>query len=137
MIKEKNKIIINPYVYAGIDRFDIPSRFKKYNESVKIKYTQDMITSSIEEVLDIKFHEIQSKYRFRPLVEARQMYCYLVRTYLKWSYKMIGQSIGSRDHSTIMYNVETFGNLSYTDSDYRDKANKIKQLIEWKYQNSI
>lgn len=130
-------LLISPYVYVGINRFDISSRFKKYTQAIKVRYTQEMIISSIEEVLDIRFHEIQSKYRFGPLVEARQMYCHLIRKYLGWSYKMIGQSIGGRDHSTVMYNVNTFDNLELTDFKYRDKANKIKQLIEWKYQNSI
>lgn len=131
----EESILIHPYSYIGIPRLDIPQKFKRAVQEMKTQYSQEMIVSAIEEVLGITYAEMQSKYRFRQLVEARQMYCHYMKLYMRWTLNMIGQSIGGRDHTTVMHNINVFENLCFTDDIYKRKALKIKNIIEWKSQN--
>lgn len=131
------KEIISPYVYIGIPKASIPLKFRNAIKQLKSKYTQEMIISSIEEVLGISYTEMQSKYRFRQLVEARQMYCYFMKTNMKWTFLEIGRSIGGRDHSTVMHNVNCFNDLCFSDDEYNIKATEIKKRIEWKSHRTI
>jgi chromosomal replication initiator protein len=136
MCEEKEKVVISPYVFVGIRGADIPLKFKKAVQEQKTIYTQKMIIESVEQVTGIPFKEIQSKYRFRPLTQARNMYCYYSYQYLKWTLLEIGKSIGGRDHTTVLHNINVYHDLCFSDAEYEKKSIAIKNLIEWKSQSS-
>lgn len=136
MIKQES-ILISPYSYVGIPRLDIPQKFKKAVQDMKTQYSQEMVINAIHDVLGITYYEMQSKYRYRQLVEARQMYCHFMKLYLRWTLSMIGRSVGGRDHTTVMHNINVFENLCFSDPVYKAKALKIKNIIEWSSQNTI
>jgi chromosomal replication initiator protein len=132
MIKKVEKAYINPYVYIGIREVDIPLKFKKAVQEQKTIYTQEMVIESVEQVMGIPFKKIQSNRRFRPLTQARNMYCYFTYQYLKWTLNEIGKTIGGRDHTTVLHNINVYHDLCFSDAEYEKKSSAIKNLIEWK-----
>ena len=129
MIKEIE--LISPYVYVGVKKKDLPVDFLEKYIKYKSRYRQEMVLEAIKEVFDITYQELQSKYRFGPIVEARHIYCFLMRKYLKWSFKSIGESI-NRDHTTVMHSIRTCEDLCFAEPEYKKTLNHLQNIVEWK-----
>lgn len=69
------------------------------------RYDDDAVKNAIHDVLGVSPQQIESKNRFRPYVEARQIYCYLMRKHTTKTMKYIAQSLGGRDHSTAIHSI--------------------------------
>lgn len=78
---------------------------------------------------------LESKYRKRELVELRNIYCYLAKQ-MGYSLKTIGDSIGNRDHTTIIHNITSFKNLMETNDTFREKYTTIINFIKSYYEPS-
>jgi chromosomal replication initiation ATPase DnaA len=129
--------LISPYVYVGIRGADIPIKFRKSLKEQKPLYTQQMVVEAVEDVMGIAFVEMQSKYRFRQITQARNMYCYYMYKHLGWTLLEIGKSIGGRDHTTVMHNIKVHDDMCYSDTEFEKKSLAIKTMIEWKKLNTI
>ena len=128
--------LISPYVYVGIRIADIPIKFRNSLKEQKPMYTQQMVVEAVENVMGITFQEMQSKYRFRQITQARNMYCYYMYHNLGWTLLEIGKSIGGRDHSTVMHNIKVHNDMCYSDPEFEKKSLSIKTIIEWKKLNT-
>ncbi len=64
--------------------------------------------------------DLQSARRDRPTAWARQCYCLLARELTGLSYHRIAMSIGNRDHSTVIYAVETARDRLDIDEGYAE-----------------
>ena len=62
--------------------------------------TPDMILSAVAETYGLTIEDLVGPRRARPLVTARHVAMYLVRTMTDYSYPSIGKVFGGRDHST-------------------------------------
>lgn len=63
---------------------------------------------------------LKSKYRWRELVELRQMFCNLARM-MGYTFTAIGDYLGKRDHTTVIHNLNTFANLIETHESFKAK----------------
>jgi len=129
--------LISPYVYVGIRGADIPVKFRNSIQNKKPLYTQQMVLEAVEEIMGISLEEMQSKYRFKQIVQARNMYCYYMYKHLGWTLVHIGKSIGGRDHTTIIHNIKVHDDMCYSDLEFEKKSLAIKNIIEWKMLNTI
>jgi chromosomal replication initiation ATPase DnaA len=129
--------LISPYVYVGIRGADIPVKFRNSIQNKKPLYTQQMVLEAVEEIMGISLEEMQSKYRFKQIVQARNMYCYYMYKHLGWTLIQIGKSIGGRDHTTIIHNIKVHDDMCYSDLEFEKKSLAIKNIIEWKMLNTI
>jgi chromosomal replication initiator protein len=128
----KDKEVINPYVIVGLKRIDWPLSIKVNIKKRKYKYNQEMIIEAVEKYTDIKYSEFVKKTRTRRLSEARKLYCYFMRTRLKWELKEIGETLSGRDHTTVIHNINVYKDLYETDDEFRLKANNIAEELEAK-----
>lgn len=78
---------------------------------------------------------LKSKCRYRELVELRNIYCFLART-MGYSLAAVGESLGNRDHTTVIHNVACFKNLMETDESFRQKYLTILTYIKQQYEPS-
>ena len=62
--------------------------------------TPDMILDAVAEMFDFSVEDIVGPKRVRPLVTARHVAMYLVRSLTEYSYPMMGRVFGGRDHTT-------------------------------------
>jgi hypothetical protein len=79
---------------------------------------------------------LQSKDRYRELVELRNIYCFLARQ-LNYSLVNIGASLGKRDHTTVIHSITCFKNLLETDEGFRQKYITILNHIKKQYESSV
>jgi len=71
----------------------------------------------------VKISDIKAHHKNKNAVFARQIAMYLSRKLTNLSYPDIGQKIGGRDHSTVIYAYNKITNNIKTD-------NKLKVLIQ-------
>lgn len=81
-----------------------------------------------------KVRDLTCKDRFREVVELRNMFCYIAKK-MGYSLSSIGQSIGKRDHTTIIHNIRSFNNLMETNQTYREKYMSILKHIKKEYES--
>jgi hypothetical protein len=99
----------------------------------------DNLQAMFEPFLPMKYDRkltLQSKHRYRELVELRNIYCYMARV-MGYSLIMIGQSLGNRDHTTVIHNVCCFKNLMETNEPFRQKYLAILTYIKQQYESSV
>lgn len=92
--KSKNEPINNTLVYKII---------KGKNETEKTRLHPDEIIDKICRYYNIKTTQIKSPKRDAHLVKARQIAMYFLKNELGMTYVEIGNALGGRDHTTIMY----------------------------------
>lgn len=65
--------------------------------------------------------KIDTRRRFRPLVEARYIYAFIAKKYTKHSLAKIGEAIG-RDHASIIHYLKHFEHLVMYDKNFQDNS---------------
>lgn len=84
-----------------------------------------------------KVLKLGSKARYRELVELRNIYCAIARM-MRYTLTHVGESLGGRDHTTVLHNVETFKNLVVIDEAFKQKYIQILNHIkEQGYEPSV
>ena len=128
---EKNRITISPYVFAGIKLRDLPDEIRNKIKQRNKSYSHSIIVEAIEKVTEMKFSDITKNKRSIRLVDVRRIYCCQVRDKLNWSRKGIGESMGGKDHTTVIHNLKTYANIYDTEDDFRNMADRIADEIEF------
>jgi len=67
--------------------------------------------------------------RSQKIAQPRQVAMYLLRKRTDASLPQIGEVLGGRDHSTVMYAIQKIGNEMETKSDLRRRVGSIEQLL--------
>lgn len=92
----------------------------------------ELILEIICDEMQLEAERVRSKERFRPLVTARHIFCYLAKKHLTITYKAIGLYL-NRDHTTAINSIQMVENGLYTkDVLFRDVVlidEKIKQKL--------
>jgi hypothetical protein len=89
--------------------------------------------------LPTKFQKViplESKLRDRTIVELRSMFCYMART-MRYNLSAIGDFLGNRDHTTIIYNIKTFNDLVETNDSFRLKYFTILKYIREQHEPPV
>ncbi len=72
------------------------------NKDANIKITPERIVAVVCEHMNISENDIKSKKRSQDIATARQIIMYLLRKYTLLSLKSVGNTVGGRDHTTVM-----------------------------------
>lgn len=103
-----------------IDRF-----VRNTTQEVSIDY----IISAVIDRLNISLENFQSKSKKHDIVLARQLAMYFSKKYTDYSLSAIGKKCGNKDHSTVIYAIQTIENLIDTDKQIRALASDIEKNI--------
>lgn len=79
--------------------------------------------------LKLDIGAVLSLSRKRELVMCRQTCMHFIKTKTTLSLKAIGDILGNRDHSTIIYGIETFNDIFETDYKFRKIVFEIYKLL--------
>jgi hypothetical protein len=108
-----------------------------------IKLIPVMSLESLRKMFDpflpTKFKKViplESKLRDRTIVELRSMFCYMART-MRYNLSEIGEFLGKRDHTTVIYNIKIFNDLVETNDSFRLKYFTILKYIREQYEPSV
>lgn len=73
--------------------------------------------------------DLKGKRRLKEVVLPRQMFMYLTRQLAETPYMGIGELLGGRDHSTIIYGVEKIEGVIQNDAKLKQDVVNIKQTL--------
>jgi len=132
-MKEIN--LISPYVFPGIKHNQLPNYIRhKMNKFVMREpedITEDFIMGIVSGVSKIDAKDIISPSRSISIVDARRIYIFNVKRYLKKSYVYIGKTLSNRDHTTIIFSIKKYHDLYKNEEPFKRMADKVTQLIEF------
>jgi len=89
---------------------------------------QEIVQAVVEEY-EITEDELQSRSRAHRISLARHVAMYLLREHTPLSYAEIGELLGGRDHTTVMYGTEKISDLLDTDPDLQRKISSIQEAL--------
>lgn len=117
---------ISPYVYPGLkeDYRRKAIMIHTHLLSGKMAY----IAAMVSEELCVPLLDMQSISRKKELVNARQIAMYLMKQRRAGSLVSIGRYF-NRDHSTVIYAVQTVNDLMDTEKAYKKKVKEIDGKI--------
>jgi chromosomal replication initiator protein len=79
--------------------------------------------------LDVKISEIKSHKKNKNLVEARQIIMFIAREMTNLSFPDIGERIGGRDHSTVIYSYNKIKMRLKTERTLQEAVEKIQNAV--------
>jgi chromosomal replication initiator protein len=98
---------------------------------IKPKYCEG---NFIIETVNNEFNtDCREQTRRKKVVFARHAACFFLREYTKMTLEDIANSLGNKDHSTVINSIKVFKNLVETDDDYKNKIENIRLDLEKKY----
>ena len=95
----------------------------------KKEITIDEIVKTAGAKLNIKISEIRSQKKNKNLVLARQISMFLAREMTSSSFPDIGEKIGGRDHSTVIYAHNKMKKILETNKALRDTVDEIREVL--------
>ena len=87
------------------------------------------IIKIVSDFYDISTDDLITKCRKREVVWPRQIIMYLMREELKNSYPFIGEKMGGRDHTTVMYACEKLSKEIEDNENLQQEISLIKEKI--------
>ena len=106
---------------------DAQKLFGKRMEKTQKRITPEVITTTVSEFYGITIKDIKGKSRKSNFVIPRQTLAYLLRKEVNMPLTQIGEYLGHRDHTTIMYAIEK------TENEVKDiNSNKYHEIISLK-----
>lgn len=95
--------------------------------------TPDYITRVVSDHMNIPYNDIISSKRSQDIATARQVVMYLCRKHIEhYSLKAIGDTLGGRDHSTIINGVKKVSSLIESDSSMAATIDTIEKKMNLK-----
>ena len=93
------------------------------------KLTIERVVKTVAGYYHVTVEAMLGAGRSRTVAFPRQMIMYLARTETGMSYPQIGEHLGKRDHTTVLYGYEKISELMETDDRVRREALEIKAIL--------
>jgi chromosomal replication initiator protein len=91
--------------------------------------TPDRIISAVAQQYQIPEEDLLGPRRTRQIALPRQVAMYLIREETETSLPKIGQALGGRDHTTVMYGHDRISDLIERDDGLRRQVHAIRDLL--------
>jgi chromosomal replication initiator protein len=129
-IRELEGYLIRIAAYASltsreIDMTLVQEVLKKITHNEKEEVTIEEIVKIVASTLGVKITDLRSQKKNKNLATARQIAMYLARKMTSSSFPDIGEKIGGRDHSTVIYACNKIKKLVETDENFRNIVQNI------------
>ena len=114
--------MISPYIFPGLKHLQKTSKDLKFRKNLD---TPRQILEIVSESCGTTVEEILSKTRKSEIVDARHIFCGIMKKYFDYPYKNIGEHAGGRDHTTAIHAVKTFENRCVLEDGYKQLVDSI------------
>lgn len=117
--------MVNAIVFVGLsERSQMLARLKRHEDDAEV------IMNAVSETLNISIEDMKSPKRQRPIVEARCIAIGLIlQVKPEYGLKRLGIAFGNRDHSTIIYQRNTFDALYKRDKGFTNKVYEVLKKV--------
>jgi len=116
---------MTPQIFSGL-----PSKTQIKYVQTNDQFRKESITRLVFKEFNVDYTLKDSDMRFREQVQARQVAMFFIKRHTKLSLKQIGSFFGGRDHSTVIYAIETVNDLCDTNKFFRNRVLEMAKLIE-------
>ena len=99
------------------------------SETPKDIASVDEILTSIANFTGVTTDRIIGKRRDKATAEARRMAMYMLREDAHLTSALVGEAVGGKDHSTVLYAQKRFEQLMETDSNIRQQLAAVRDII--------
>jgi len=135
-IRELEGVMISLLAQSNLNNREIDIELakeiiQKFVTQINKGITVENIARLVAEHFDVPIETLSSKTRKRQVVIARQLSMYLAKNYTKSSLKTIGDNFGGKDHSTVIYSINTVRDLIDTDSLFKDTVAELEKKVEF------
>ncbi len=93
---------------------------------INIPYIQEVVC----EYFGIEREQLLSKTRKREIALPRQLAMYFAKEYTNATFSKIGEEMGGKDHSTVMYACETIKDVSKIDKEIKKYVKELTEKIK-------
>jgi len=93
----------------------------------------DVIIQTVSDFFEVPTADIISHSRKQQIVEPRQIAIYLLRDMLDLSYPFIGEKLGKRDHTTVLYAYEKISQELTRNQTLSQKILSIREILNKAY----
>lgn len=124
-----NRIIIEWEKFGTFSKERILELIMDFSSAQQKEITFDKIIETVAKTLDLDQNEILRKGRKKEIAKARQIVMYLLRSELDYSFPTIGQKLGGRDHTTVMYACRKIDADLKSNEEARQELEMIKERI--------
>lgn len=101
---------------------------KNTNKPKKALSVKD-VTKVVADFYSIDENHIYEKTRRKEVVKPRQLVMYVLREDCRFSFPLIGQKLGGRDHTTVIHSCEKIRNELLEDPGLLQEINQIRALL--------
>lgn len=102
---------------------------KKHKKNEVLNVSPKEIVSAVSKQFKVSVEDLRGSCRKSHLVYARQMAMYLLRHDFGYSLEQIGQILGGRDHSTIIYGVSKVEKLISQNMSINDQVLRVRSFF--------
>ena len=95
------------------------------NKDSEVQITPDLIIKTVSEHLGINEDDIRSKKRSQDIATARQIVMYLCREYTVLALKSIGNTVGGKDHATVINGIKRIEEKINKDPAFKSSIDTI------------
>ncbi len=99
------------------------------NDNQPVPITVERIINEVARTMGVSPDDIRSSKHSAPISRARQVAAHVVRKITDLPMKSIGQEFGGRDHSTIVYALQTVETRMAKDASFKNMVNDIIKNI--------
>lgn len=124
---ESNKALVSTELAASLLKINVQ---EKKDDSFSIKIKPDQLIETVAGFYNLKSSVLKGPKRDRFLVVPRQIAMYLLRVDCGLPFMSIGDSLGGRDHTTIMHGVEKISTLLSTNGSLKEDLLRIKKQLQ-------
>jgi chromosomal replication initiator protein len=127
------KVTISPFSFPGL-KLTIGDKRKILEETRtnRVKLSKEDILDIISKESGVSIGEIVSKSRKKEVVNARFIFCSILKDHYDYSLVHIGELIGGRDHTTIINAIDQHKSRVKNEDSYRNLTSNIYEKISSK-----
>ncbi|KKT80905.1 MAG: Chromosomal replication initiator protein DnaA [Parcubacteria group bacterium GW2011_GWF2_44_8b] len=111
-----------------ISMIDVRNYIKNNIKPKKTIAIKDVVRI-VSDFYNIKEDSIYEKTRHKEVIRPRQIVMYLLREDFNISYPSIGQKLGGRDHTTVIYSCEKIKTDIKVDQSLLEEVGQIRNLL--------
>jgi chromosomal replication initiator protein len=106
---------ISPYVFPGIKTKYLPKSSKSQKRA---NINPKDVLRIVSEECGVTVEDVLSRSRKGTIVNARHIYCAIMKKEFGYSYESVGELVSGRDHTTAIHSVRTHKNRCETEEGY-------------------
>ena len=127
------KVAISPYSFPGL-KLTIGDKRKilKDTRTNRVRLSKEDVLDIISNESGVGVHQIVSRSRKKEIVNARFIFCTIMKDHYDYSLVYIGKLIGGRDHTSVIHAINQHRSRVKNEDTYRDLTSNIYQKISLK-----